>query len=549
MNENEVKTNEVAETGASVDTATANPVLRDDNLDVSSLLKVSKEVPEKKETALEKMKRQKEEQGLGMVVDNKALAEGNAEKKLIANKSEDDAVHEVEAYLEDMDKTIAAAQNVKFTEKPKNAQDVVAMMDALEKAKTDDAVMSGEKVATVDVAKDEVKESTPEEAANEASDVDKEALEKRQNIVKILIDKTNLGADAVSFTDDEKEKLFNATEIQLKEVETVDLASIKVKKANKSFMESIDEYQLSVSLTPVVFPASGFRAEMAGLSYGEMGDVSLNSENVTFDQLRKKLTVIYNKMRNPSCGKFESFEDFLQKFAYIDIDIATYGLIVASFPEVDDIQLNCNNEGCKKSFNHKYSPRTLIQFSEASDIFLESMKNIVECPPEKAKELMEASPTHTHKRIKLPKSGIIIEIGIASAYDYLYDIVDNIIGDKFKEKYPDDVNGILQLNTTLLGMIRKVYVPDKDGTYYEFDKFDDMIEVLYNIKPEEISIVAALLQKYTNTFSVSYELTNAVCPHCGAKTPRIPVDVNSMVFLKYNRLMSTDIDISHVSIL
>ena len=535
------------ETNASVDANKIGTPSRDTTLDVSSLLKASKEAPEKKETALDKFKREKEERGSGLVVENKALEEANKEKTLIANKAENDAMDEVDEYLAEQDKMIQAAQNVKFDRLPQTGLEMAAAMDAIEEATTSKEVMNGEKVKTVNIETQESGEKSPEEvtSSNEATTA---VDEDRKNIINILIDKTGLGGD-FKFTDEEKEKIFSSTEIHLKEVEELDLSTITVKKAEKSFLESVNEFQISSSKVPVVFPASRFKAYMTGLSYGEMGDISLNNENVTFDQLQKKLTVIYNKMVNPSIGEFENFEDFLRKFAYVDIDLAVYGLVVATFPEIDDIPLTCNNEKCKNSFNHKYSPRTLIRFDKANEKFLNAMKDVVECPAAESHKLLEESPARVHKRVKLPFSGFIIEIGIASAYDYLYTIVDNIIGDKFKDNHPDDVNGILQINATLLGLIRAVYVPSGDGSYTMFDNFEDMINALYMVKPEEISILASLLQKYTDSYTVEFELFDITCPHCGTKTTRIPLDINSLVFLKYQRLMSTEIDINNISVL
>ena len=533
--------------GASIDNDNIGAVGRDSGLDVSSLLKANKEEPVKKETAIEKMKREKAEHGGGLVVDNKELAEKNAEKPLIANKAEHDAMNEIDEYMKEQDKMIAAAKNVHFDRPPQTPQEMVAVMETLGKAAESEEIMNGEKVETVAMDTQESEEKPAEEFKKESEEtavVDEE----RKNIVNILIDKTGLGGD-FKFTDEEKEKIFSSTEIHLKEVEEMDLSTITVKKADKSFLESVNEFQLSSSKVPVVFPASRFKAYMTGLSYGEMGDMSLNNENVTFDQLHKKLTVIYNKMINPSIGEFESFEDFLKKFAYVDIDLAVYGLVVATFPEVDDIPLTCNNEKCKRSFNHKYSPRTLLRFEKANDKFLNAMKDVVECPAGDSDKLLESSPARVHKRVKLPFSGFIIEIGIASAYDYLYTIVDNIIGDKFKNEHPDDVNGILQINATLLGLIRAVYVPSGNGSYTMFDNFEDMINALYMVKPEEISILASLLQKYTDSYTVEFELFGIKCPHCGTETRRIPLDINSLVFLKYQRLMSTEIDIDNISVL
>lgn len=535
---NEVESN----TEPSVDTTKS--MTRDTGLDIASLLKAKKE--EKPKSALEELKEAKENGSMGLIVDNKELNEKNGEKKLITNKAEHDAIDEIDAYLAEQDKLIEAAKHVHIDKVPVNAEQKVAMMNALDDVANNRVPSdTGTIQVTVDSEKNESSDSseTVNTPNNDTSVID----DTKQSIVNVLIDKTGMGGE-FKFTDDEKEKIFTSTEIRLKEVEEVDLSSIKVKKAEKSFMESVNEFQISSSKVPVVFPASRFRAYMTGLSYGEMGDISLNSENITFDQIHKKLTVVYNKMINPSIGKFESFEDFLRKFAYVDIDIAVYGLVVATFPEIDDIPLNCNSDNCKKQFYHKFSPRTLIRFEKSDNKFLEAMRDVVECKATDFDKLVEESPTRAHKRIRLPYSGFIVEIGIASSYDYLYTIVDNMLGDKFKEEHPDDVNGILQLNSTLLGLIRAVYVPD-GNEYVEYTEFEDMINALYMIKPEEIAILASLLQKYTDGYAVHFELFDIQCPHCGVKTKRIPIDINQLVFLKYQRLMSTEINIDSIAVL
>lgn len=529
---------------ATLDNSNATPVGRDSAMDISSLLKASKEEPVKEKSNLEKMKDAKENGSLGMVVTNEALQKSNEEKKIIANKSEADALSEIDAYNAEQDKLINAAKQLNIKNRPTNAEDMVGLIDTLEHVANGGEIpdgSNGEKIIF------EEKENSAENKSESSETPEEKISEQKQNIVNILIDKTGLGGE-FKFTDEEKEKIVAANEIRLKEVEEVDLSTIKIKKAEKSFIESVEEFQISSSKVPVVFPASRFRAYMTGLSYGEMGDIALNGENVTFDQIHKKLTVIYNKMINPSCGKFESFEDFLRKFAYVDIDLAVYGLVVATFPEVDEIPLTCNNQTCKKSFNHKFSPRTLIRFENSHEHFLSAMKSVIECGAADFDQLVEESPIRTHKRVKLPYSKFIIEVGVASSYDYLYTIVENMIGDKFSENHPDDVNGILQLNSALLGLIRAVYVPDGDS-YVQYTDFEDMIHALYMVKPEEISILSSLLQKYTDSYSTIFQLTDITCPHCGTKTHHIDLDINYLVFLKYQRLMSTEVNIDNISVL
>lgn len=573
----------VEEPMASIDTT--KPIVgagRDETMDIMSLLKSHDSAPEtseppKKKSAIELAKEQKERNQKGLVVNTQELIDKNT-KKPVANKTEKDAMDEIETYKQEQESMIEAAGKVVMTGAPKTALEMASMMDSLEnvaktgsvesdptkdanperfkETKIEDSKLlrlkteeelensSTDKALLEGVDPSELKSTTPEEDAKKAEE------EEKKLIATVLIDKTNLGGE-FAFTEEERDKLFMSTEIHLKEIENIELSTLKVRKADKSFVEAASEYQFSSSQTMMTFPASRFRAEMAGLTYGEMGDISLNTldnDNISFEQVRKKLTVIYNKMRNPSCGKFESFDDFLKKFAYVDLDLAVFGLVVSSFPEVDDIPMNCQNPKCKKSFNHRFSPRSLLRLDKCSRKFLDDMKLIVESDNASLPSLIETSPTQNYKMIRLPMSKFIIKLGIASAYDYLYTIVDNTLGNKFEEEHPDDVNGILQINSVLLSLIRSVLVPEGDE-YVEYDQFEDMIHALYSIKPEEIKILSTILQKYNNTYAVPFELIDITCPHCGTKTKSIPIDINYLVFLKYQRLMSEELNIDNISLL
>ena len=525
-----------------------NEIKRDETMDINSLLNNEKS-SDKKQSASSN----KGQKVLGQIVENKDLIEANKEHKIV-RKNESDAEAEVNEYLNDQDKMIEAAKKMNVQDKPKNAIEMVQLMDTVA------AVASGEieveDSSNTENQSESLEENSVDKNATVNSDVDTEddpetvpeIDEEKAKMVQVLIDKTGFGSN-FAFNEDERNKLTEASEILVKEIEEVELSSIKVVKSQKSFMDDVKEFQMASSKVPIVFPASRFRAYMTGLSYGEMGDISLNGENITFDQMHKKLTVIYNKMINPSIGEFDSFEDFLRKFSYTDIDLAVYGLIIATFPEVDDIPLTCNNPKCKKGFNHQFSPRALIRFDKADKQFLKTMETIIDCPPTEVSNLSEESPTRKHKRYKLPYSGFVVELGIASAYDYLYTIVDNTLGNTFRSNHPDDVNGILQLNTLLLGLIRGVYVPDGNGGYREYTDFEDVIQALYYIKPEDINILTSILQKFTSVYTTTFELRDIECPHCHTKTELIPIDVNYLVFLKYQRLMNTEIDVKNITVL
>ena len=53
-------------------------------------------------------------------------------------------------------------------------------------------------------------------------------------------------------------------------------------------------------------------------------DTSDESDDfLNFDKMYKKMSVIYSKLINPTCGKFKDFTDFLKKFAYLDLPLVS----------------------------------------------------------------------------------------------------------------------------------------------------------------------------------------------------------------------------------
>ena len=382
----------------------------------------------------------------------------------------------------------------------------------------------------------------PEDGAKEAGE---EMSEERKKTVQILIDKTGFGAN-IEFTPEEREKIVEADVIKLNEVKVVDIRTALSKKSEKSFQDIVKEYDITGSRTTICFPASGFKAQMKGMSYGEYADVTLSMENVKFDQYYKRLSIIYNKMTNISTGPFKDFEDFLHKFAYTDIPLALYGLYCSTEPEDVTLPLQCGNEACGKSFDWKFIPRNILRLDRCADTFLDKMKDIATSPAMSYDKIKEEAAVNQSKHIELPDSKIICEMGIASAYDFIYNFIPLMDENTFKEAFGEDSNQVYMNNILLLTSVRSVYVPDGEGGYVTCKGYKDILDALYHISPREIQMLAALTGKIQNGYDVVFSFGQVVCPHCGHITESLDVSMDALVFQTYNRLMSTEIDLNNI---
>ena len=520
-------------------------------------------VSKKDLSPLEQMKKAKERVQSGMVVSNDELKKGESkapEGNIIYN---DERMTEIQESIDSYDETMRKRNAVVVTKEPQNQFEYVQLITQIDSVTFDadgkahfnltdlDGNPSNEEPKFCRLRKEDeeifdysnIKEFPKEDTTDKESSEEDDISEEKKKTVQVIIDKTGLGTDFI-FTDEEKKKITDAETIRVNEVKVLDLATIKSKRSDKSFQDVIKKYDVRGSRTTICFPASGFKAQMKGLTYGEYADVALSMENVTFDQYYKRLSIIYNKMINISTGPFKDFEDFLKHFAYTDIPLAVYAMFVSTEAEEQEIALHCGNEDCDKTFNWTYNTRSILRLERCADNFLAKMQELASASAMDYDKIRSNSAVENSKVIELPDSKFVVEMGIASAYDFLYNFIPLMNEKTFKEAFGDDLNQVYMDNVLLLTTVRSVYIPNEDGTYIECTGYKDILDALYNISPTEIQILAAYTGKLQSKYEVTFSFGNVTCPHCKNVTKNLDINVDDLVFQTYQRLMSTEIDLT-----
>lgn len=394
--------------------------------------------------------------------------------------------------------------------------------------------------------KEPIPDSVPLTAKVE--DIEHKEEDTKSKTINLIIDKTGLGTDFI-LSEDERKKMAEANEIRLTQVEVLDIASITTEKPERdSFTGKINTYQLSGSKTTISFPASGFKADMTGLTYGEIADISLSMDAVNVDKYYKRLAIIYNKMKNISNGPFDSFEDFLKNFAYTDISLAVYGLFVATFPEVQTISLRCGRNSCNKTFDWDYATRSILRLDKSDEVLLNKMAELASADPNEYEDIYKKAAVRNSKFIKLPYSGYIVELGIASAYEFLYNFIPVIDDETFKQAFGNDINDVYKNNMLLLTTVLSVRIPKNDNpnSYILCEGYKDIVDAIYSISPEEIKIIATMSNKIQTQYQVNYSFGDVKCPHCGNVTKDLDLTIDDLVFQTYQRLISTEIDLTNI---
>lgn len=525
-------------------------------------------------TPLEQMKQQRKTEGLGLQVTKKELENGE-EKPLLDFSENEERMENMQKRVDEFDDTLEKRKLVVLLKQPASPQEYAELVSEI------DSVVIKDGVPTIDCRDSENKHVEPvfirlrteqdppfsmegdemllnkEASSEEVAKMVREGTlqkqetnpektsdlsEKSQKLVEILIDKTGLGVNW-DFTPEERQKMYEAQEIKLKEVKVVDVNAWEGKPTSKSFQESITEYQLSSSSHTIPFPASGFKASMRGLSYGELSDIALDIESVDVEKYHKRLSIIYNHMYNITTGAFKDFNDFLKHFSYLDIPLALFALYVATQPEIQQLQLNCLDNKCKKAFEWIFSTRSLLSFKNCGNTFIEKFNEILSAAPSDYDTIQERASVNTSKFIEMPESKIVFEVGPVSAYDFLYNFIPMMNGETLIDILGNDVDEEYASNILLLTVVRSVNIPNDDGYGKSATGFREIMEAIYNVTPTEAKILKSIQDVYNEEMRVSFSLENVRCPHCKSVWKELEVNMDDVVFQTYQRLKITEIDV------
>ena len=537
-----------------------NEVTRDTSMNLSDLIKKAPDKKTEEENEVSPLDAALSHQEKGLVVETEELTE--EEEKLRPNYDTDENRKGFSEKSDELLEDAKKAEAVVVMKKPENEGETAEMMDEISAVTFDE---NGKAVipenARYIISKDDAKitknveETSTDEESNETVDSENTSDEdaEKNRIVQILIDKTGLGGN-FELTEEEKKIVDESTEIRLTAVEDLSLKTATTKRDTDddlSFMQTIDKYQLSVSKTHMIFPLSGFSADLGGLSYGEFADITLDIgddsiDEYDFDKNWRMLSVIYDKMTNVSCGSFKSFEDFLKKFAWNDVPLAIYALLISTQPETDTLAMRCNEPKCKKSFTHKYNTRGLIDFKSCATGYLQSIDKVSNAKGNDRFKVAEESLVRTVKKTKLPDSGYVVEIGPASCWDYLYGICEAFtefqnLTDEEKEERQEEFLKQAYYSTMLL-TLRAIDVVDARGEWHRITTYEKIFEIFdKHMTPNDFNIVSAITTKGINEYKIGFSLKNIVCPHCGAVTNSIEIEPKELVFQIQQTMSNTQV--------
>lgn len=382
-------------------------------------------------------------------------------------------------------------------------------------------------------------ENTDNTENKEDSDMTDDEFNRKYAEAVVVIDKTKFGK-VINFTDEEREKLQKSQKIKLEEVETVSLSSIKTKKVKSGKSADIIKRTTNLHTSNIVLPLSGYTASMKGCSPFELISLLQNSSENQMENTRTKWSLIHSKIETTSIGKMD-FNKFLHNTAVGDYNILLYGILCATYSDMDTLDLTCDNKKCGKNISHEYSIRSLIRAEKMSDKLRDIFMNIVDnsYDKESAKRVHEESSVNVTKTVELPESKMIVELKVQSAYDLINTSLKSLKSD-LDRKY----NQAAILSTT----VHRAFVIDpesdpNDPVYFEFLDALDITQLIYQLSTKDLLILKTLGDNLFKDLTMEFGLMNVTCPSCRKHRQTVPIEnLEDILFIRHQNLMDIKVE-------
>ena len=349
----------------------------------------------------------------------------------------------------------------------------------------------------------------------------------------------------------------NVVNIHVREVtEKEMMATTIIENSNKPGI--INVYDSGINDVPVTLPLSAYRCTLRAINWFDFIKLTAPTSKNSSDNELKKWSVIYNHIKNPSIGEFESFEDFMKKTKYQDRELLMWGLLVATADDEETLSITCGNPKCRKPIRIQYHPRTIVHIDDnnpATETWKIAEKATI--GPE-AYKIWE-SVNKKRRRYKLPNTGIIAEINEPSAFEFVTEKLP-LVNQLFKRYQPDkemnevDMNSedmiefdYLSANALFISAMTVVRNENGVDKEYRFTNWDDIEKIITTaLDAEDSSVLLQIISKSrANVSPVTFRVDNINCPSCGRHEEYIPIDDigSTLLFQVSRRLNNTQINL------
>lgn len=361
-----------------------------------------------------------------------------------------------------------------------------------------------------------------------------------EKMVTVLIDKTGLGGEpTINFTDEERQKLVNAEVIKVASVTPINIETANIMAPEKSYTDYLKERESNLSSKKIPLPFSGYTCIVTGLGAYEVADLIINEDDPSdYETNLRKFSLVYNAISWFSTDKIKTFDDFLKNTSHFDWDLLQYALVLASYPDEDQMPIECGK--CHHTFTTEYSTASLLDYSRTAYKVKEKMSGLLDIDPKEFENTFDNSTVNKYKSIPLP-NGYRVDIGTVSLYDYLYDISPEIRRPKKGEEL-SQIDYKYNVLLLFLEAVRAIYVPAGNGKYYKYSSASEMVDIIKGLDVRSFKFLSSIIDKVQEDAQITFSIrTPMKCPECGNEIKYVPIDMYSVVFYKGTNMVEVDL--------
>lgn len=349
-------------------------------------------------------------------------------------------------------------------------------------------------------------------------------LKKHPNLLVLSVNKED--EKNLEFTEEEKDKIVKAKVIKLEVVETKDLPVKKIRKVDKrnklSIVQNMDRYMSQYS---VPLPTMNDFVTFKGAQLVEINNLRVDKDTTILEITEKKANLIYKQLIGGSVlRKYDEngktimyYQDFLNAFPINDLDLAVYGVMVASSMEEMETEIPCDD--CNQYYTTKYNLKTLLTMKGLTDEYKDRFEEILD-NKDNADYLKKMFEKHNKTHIiKSPITNNIYEIDTPS--------IARAIG---LYQHLDMNNEIDVYFSAIYQYIGKILMYDNEKDDYipiEENEYQELFAAIRTLPQTELNLLGQFISPmiYQPHFALKSK-----CEHCGFNM-ETPLSMNDLVFL------------------
>jgi len=283
----------------------------------------------------------------------------------------------------------------------------------------------------------------------------------------------------------------------------------------------------------ILLPISGYTAYISGLTMLDKTVIRNTGKN-EYEVNNKLYRMIYNHIVEIEPKK-PDFETWKKMTAFNDAKILMYGLYAATYRNGNEFTIKCDNTDieCGTEIKVSTDPESILQVEDEN---IHSKIYDITTKVKTFEDVSKVSELGSSKKIKLPKSNLIIEVKNPSLQDHL-DMIRQFPRENKKFKDLGEIYDLVMFtNSIYMVNVEETKATGKLCVYPPYTKVEEFMQIYSSkIDISEDELLAKGLNELLMKYMIQYEIPKFNCTSCGHEMGPYSADPTSLLFQRLSR--------------